>query len=115
MQKKTVKRKQLIVFILLGLILLAVLFELIRSSTKKGDFIGYVNAGNLVLHHQNIYSDYLNTWPPLFSVLSVLIALGDHISSFGVRFIWSCGSILALFYTLKLSVRLFLNKSLSWR
>ncbi|MEO6883666.1 MAG: glycosyltransferase family 87 protein [Bacteroidia bacterium] len=98
-----------IILILIGAILV---FELIRDSMREGDFIGYVTAGNAVLHHQNIYSDYLNTWPPFFSVFSVLLAIGDHLSSFFIRFIWLFGSIISMYYIVKKSVEMIFKKPL---
>ncbi|RLD23144.1 MAG: hypothetical protein DRI70_09760 [Bacteroidetes bacterium] len=35
------------------------LYELIRDSMRPGDFIGYADAGNLVLSDKDIYSDNL--------------------------------------------------------
>ena len=99
-----------IILILIGAILV---FELVRDSMRAGDFIGYVNAGNLVLHHQDIYSDYLNTWPPFFSVFSVLLAIGDSFSSFFIRFIWILGSIVSMYYIVAISVKMIFKKSLT--
>jgi Glycosyltransferase family 87 len=100
--------------VLLILMGLALIFELIRDSMRGGDFIGYVNAGNLVLNNQDIYSDFLNTWPPFFSVFSVFIAWGDMISSFLIRFLWLFGSIVAMYYTIKVTIKMVLNKSLNF-
>lgn len=101
-----------LLLILMGAVLL---FELIRDSFKTGDFIGYAQAGNLVLSGSNIYSDYLNTWPPFFSVFSVLIAWADNIHPVVTRFIWLFGSISALIYIVNLTVQLFLKKKISWK
>lgn len=87
-------------------------FELIRDSMDTGDFIGYVNAGNLVLARQDIYSDYFNTWPPFFSVFSVLLAIGDNLNSFFIRFIWLLGSIISMFYIVSISVNMIFKKPL---
>lgn len=94
-------------FVLLGVVLL---FEVIRDSVADGDFIGYLNAGNLVLAKKDIYSDYYNTWPPFFSVFSVILALIDKCSPVLVRVLWLTGSLVALFYIIKITSKMFLDK-----
>ena len=48
--------------VLFIIILLALLFELIKDTQNgKGDFVGYLRVGNLVLSRANIYSEKLNT------------------------------------------------------
>lgn len=109
-------KKQYAIYSVLLILMLAVLvFELIRDASFTGDFIGYVNAGNAVLSQQNIYADYLNTWPPFFSVFSVVLALGDAVSSYAVRFIWLLTTVFAWFYIIKSSVHLILKKPLAWK
>ncbi len=92
--------------------LLVLLLETIRDTQRNGDFIGYLNAGNLVLQGDNIYSDYLNTWPPFFSVFSVPLALFYQLSPFSVRLMWLLGSWFALFVTMRMTVSLFLKRKL---
>lgn len=100
-----------IFFVLIGLILL---FELIRSGQRDGDFIGYVQAGNRVLLKKHLYvSIGLNTWPPLFSVFCVPLALGDSISSFGIRILWNLGSLLAMIFSMQLSYRMITGTGIS--
>ena len=74
-----------IVLILIGIILM---FELVRDSMRNGDFIGYLNAGNAVLDGKNIYLDQYNTWPPFFSIFSVILAFFDNLSCVFIKFIW---------------------------
>lgn len=108
-------KRKYILFISLCIIVCLILgFELIRDSFKSGDFIGYVNAGNLVLNNQDIYFDYLNTWPPLFSVFSVILAFVDSISPFFVRFIWLLGSLIAMYYIIQITLKLTLGKTFSF-
>ena len=64
---------------LLLLLLMAVSIEYLRDIFGTGDFVGYINAGNNVLNGVDIYGDYLNTWPPLFSIFSVPLALLDNL------------------------------------
>lgn len=109
------KKQYFITNIILIIIGLGFLFELIRDSQRNGDFIGYVNAGNLVMTNKNIYSDILNTWPPFFSVFSVILAIGDMVSSIFIRFIWLAGSIVAMYFIIKLTIKIILNKTLSLR
>ncbi len=98
---------------LLIIIGIVFIFELIRDSSKTGDFIGYVKTGNLVLSGKNIYSEYLNTWPPFFSVFSVVLAIGDRWSSFLIRFLWNTGNIIAMYYIVFLAVKMVYNKPLT--
>lgn len=96
--------------IITGIILI---FELIRDSFKEGDFIGYVNAGNAIFKGTNIYADYLNTWPPFFSIFSTILAYGDSISPYGIRFLWLSGTIVTLFYICKIIIQLSTNLELN--
>lgn len=96
--------------VLTGTILI---FELIRDSFKKGDFIGYVNAGNAIFNGTNVYDDPLNTWPPFFSIFSTILAFGDRISPFGIRFIWLLGSVIALYFICKTTIQLTTNLKLN--
>jgi len=104
-------RKQYIIstilLILAGLVLLA---ELIRDCTRNGDFIGYLDTGNLVLAHKDIYSDILDTWPPTYSLFCVPLALADRFSSVLIRLAWLAGSILALYYTIRVTIQVVFNK-----
>jgi len=109
------KKQYTITNIILGIIGLIFLFEFVRDSQRNGDFLGYVNAGNLVIANQNIYSDILNTWPPFFSIFSVIVAIGDSISSVLIRLLWLAGSIVAMYYIIKITIKIILNKTLSLR
>jgi len=91
--------------IILGILLLVLLFELVRSSLRNGDFIGYLNAGNLTLNGQNIYSDYLNTWPPFFSVFCVPLSLLDKLNGTLVRGLWTVFTLASLFWLMQITVR----------
>jgi len=101
--------------IILGLIGAIFLFELIRDAKHPGDFIGYVHASHAVLSGIDIYADYLNTWPPFFSICSVPLALLDSQSAYAIRFIWLLGMLIALFFSIRMTVRLTHNKSLVFR
>lgn len=98
--------------ILLVLALLALAIQTLKDSLRNGDFIGYLNAGNLVLDGQNIYSDYLNTWPPFFSIASVPLALLDGFSPFLVRFVWLLGSWVCLFFCFRMVYQMFFERKL---
>lgn len=98
--------------LILGLLLIGLVIEFVRDMFGTGDFVGYVNAGNNVLQGTHIYSDYLNTWPPLFSVFSVPLALIDNLNGVVMRGIWLCGMLVCLFWIMKTSVALILEKKL---
>lgn len=101
-----------IVLILIGIILS---FELIRDSMRNGDFIGYLNAGNAVIDGENIYLDQYNTWPPFFSVFSVILAFFDNLSSVFIKFIWLLGSVLSMFFIINESTKLIFNKPINFK
>jgi hypothetical protein len=98
--------------LILGLLMLGLGIEFVRDMFGTGDFVGYVNAGNNVLSGTHIYSDYLNTWPPLFSIFSVPLALIDNLNGVVMRGIWLCGMLVCLFWIMKTSVALILEKKL---
>ena len=77
------------------LIGLALLFEIIRDAGRGGDFIGYIQAGDLVLSGDDIYSDPLNTWPPFFSIFSVPLSLLDNMNDYVLRLLWLTLSLIA--------------------
>jgi Glycosyltransferase family 87 len=97
------------VWLLVGL---AFVFECFRDAQRAGDFIGYVNAGNSVLNGNSIYTDYLNTWPPFFSIFCVPLAWLDNFSPILVRSIWLIGIGIAWVGIMRLSSRIFLNRRL---
>lgn len=87
---------------LFWLLIIVLLEEAIRYSFGNGDFVGYVIAGNLALDHANIYSNWLNTWPPVFSVFSIILAKIDQISPIFNRILWQFLSFLALYRSIDL-------------
>jgi hypothetical protein len=108
------KNRYLVANSILAIIGLILSFELIRDSLRNGDFAGYVAAGNLALENKNIYSTVLNTWPPLFSVFSIILAAGDKLSSVFIRLLWLAGSILSMYFVIKLTTKMILGKTTGW-
>src|ERR1700728_4199802 len=96
-----------VIIVLLGLVLT---FEVIRDCFKDGDFIGYIHAGNAVLTDKEPYSDHLNTWPPFFSIFCVPLALINNISAILSRFIWLLSSLVAMYFIMKLTIKMLFNK-----
>ncbi len=96
------------------LLLLVMLFEVFRSSMRNGDFIGYVRAGKLTLDGLDIYSDYLNTWPPFFSIFCVPFAWLDNLSGVVLRGGWTFLMLLALFWSMRIFLRWITGKNLNW-
>lgn len=94
------------------LVLLALLLETVVDIQKNGDFIGYLNAGYAVLAGTPIYADYLNTWPPFFSVFSVILAVVDSFSPMLVRALWLFGGLLFLYQSYRWLLSLVFSKSL---
>lgn len=99
-------------WILIGLVLV---IEFIIDVQRAGDFQGYINSGQLVLDGKDIYSDYLNTWPPFFSVFSVPLTLLHNLNPLLVRILWLAGSLLAMWYVVVLSVEMLSQKSPGWK
>ncbi len=99
-----------------GLLLLLIImaFEVVRSSMRDGDFIGYIRAGRLTLDGAFIYSDYLNTWPPFFSVFCVPFAWLDQLNGTILRGCWTALMIVAFFYCMRISLQWLTNQKLCW-
>ncbi len=95
------KRTWWLMTVLLALVIMVFAFELIRDAGREGDFKGYVEAGHQLMEDGLIYKNWLNTWPPFFSVFSVLLAFGDEVSSYGVRLLWILGSMISFFIVVK--------------
>jgi hypothetical protein len=58
---------------------------------RTDDFGGFLLVGNLVLEGRHIYADAptgINTWPPLFSLFCVPLALLDRVSPYLSRGLW---------------------------
>ncbi len=87
--------------VLLNLIYLLLLIFALLKVKEKGDFIGYVNAGNLVLNQNDIYSDVLNTWPPAFSIISIPLAIVHNFSFIFVRVLWMGIIFFCFFFSIK--------------
>ena len=98
---RPLKVRNFLVFVLL----LTTAFYILRASTRSGDFVGYVNAGHATLAGQNIYNDYLNTWPPFFSVCCVPLSLLDDISGVFIRLIWLLLTVGSMFWLMRITVR----------
>ncbi|NBC83922.1 MAG: DUF2029 domain-containing protein [Bacteroidetes bacterium] len=100
---------------LLGLVILVIIYAVIRNTlVVEGDFIGYVLVGNHVLHGTDIYQNaMINTWPPLFSIVSVPVAIIDNISPYLSRFLWLAASVWAMFKIIDLTTRLVNQRKLT--
>ena len=96
------------------LYLLLLVFAVTRVK-EKGDFIGYVNAGNLVLMQEDIYSDVLNTWPPAFSILSTPLAVINNVSYLLVRVLWMALLFCSFFYCIKACVEILDKKRYTYQ
>lgn len=110
MQSIPIKRQRLLLISLWILLILALCFEISRDIFKDADFGGYINAGRLAWNHQNIYSDFLNTWPPFFSILAIPLAWMADFNVVLLRLIWQIGSIIALYFVIVKSIQLFYNQ-----
>lgn len=107
-------KKYIISSIFLAIACLVLLMELIRDCTRNGDFIGYITTGNLVLAHKDIYSEWLNTWPPFYAVFCVPLSLVDGISPILIRLLWLGGSLVSMYFIIKLTIGFIFHKPLTW-
>ncbi|MDI1234853.1 MAG: glycosyltransferase family 87 protein [bacterium] len=99
---------------LLYLILLLLVVFAFAKVGENGDFIGYTNAGDLVLQKGDIYSDMFNTWPPAFSILSVPLAIINSWSFVFVRILWICFMFFCYFYVIKNSIEWLEQKPINY-
>jgi hypothetical protein len=86
--------------------------EIARDIFREGDFGGYISSGKLAWNGDYIYSDYRNTWPPLFSLFSIPLYLADNVTSIGLRLAWLVGILIVYFYIFKWTINKFTNKKL---
>lgn len=96
------------------MLFILILEESIRYAFRVGDFVGYAIAGDYALHGKNLYSHWLNTWPPLFSIFCIPIYYLDAFSPTLVRLLWQLVSLAAFLLAFKRCVWLFLGKKLAW-
>jgi len=90
------------------------LFAILRDTvTSKHDFSGYVIAGELAWEHQDIYSHHLNTWPPSFSVISILFYHINSISSYATQFFWLTGFTMCYLLCFRFILDIFFDKKFS--
>ncbi len=85
------------------------------SFVNKGDFVGYVDSANLLLDGKNIYETIYNTWPPVFSILSVPLAIINNFNYYLVRFLWMVFLFYCLIYSLKTTVEFIDKKTISYK
>jgi hypothetical protein len=77
------------VTLVLGVILVVALTP--GYARRSGDFAGYLSVGDLALAGRDVYRDSppgINTWPPLFSLFCMPLALIAHWSLAGARLLW---------------------------
>lgn len=104
--------RQLALKLLFWIPALLLLEEALRYAGRPGDFIGYVAAGEYALHGKDLYSHWLNTWPPLFSVFCIPIYWLDSLSPILARVLWQLGSLWAFYHAAKRILFLLFDKTL---
>jgi len=83
-----------------------------------GDLAGYIEVGELVLRGEDIYATSTpatNTWPPLFALIVVPLAVLARHSLVLARVIWAMIILASLAGALSFCVRLVYGKPLSFR
>lgn len=101
--------------ILLFIPLVALLIEGIRYAFREGDFAGYAIAGEYALKGMDLYSHWLNTWPPLFSVFCIPIYWLNEWAPLPLRLLWQLLSIAAFFHLANRLMLLFKKQKLVFR
>lgn len=96
---------------LYAVVLLLAAAEVARALGRvdKVIFTGYTQVGEVVLTGGDPYGLAINTWPPLFLLVSALLALAARVSLAGALFLWQVGSVLAVWGSCKLLARFFLD------
>ncbi len=87
----------------------------IACAHRAGDFAGYVLVGELGLAGRDVYRDAppnINTWPPVFALLCMPLALGARLSLLGTRMVWLLVNGVALVCALAAAVRLVYGRAL---
>ena len=89
-------------------------------SHRGGDFAGYLAVGEIGLKGGDVYRDappLVNTWPPLFGLLCIPLALAGRLSLVGARFGWLLLNWIALGAAFAAMIRLVYGKpiTLTWR
>ncbi len=108
MKAKTEQRIKTSILVILAA---ALVFGILRDTfTSKHDFSGYVVAGDLAFHHQDIYAHFLNTWPPTFSFLAIPIYLLNTINSNIIQFLWLTGFCICFVLCIKWTYELIFQK-----
>lgn len=78
-------------------------------SHRGGDFAGYLAVGEAGLRGADIYRDTppgMNTWPPVFGLLCIPLALMARVSLVGARFAWLLFNWIILAATMAAAIRL---------
>ena len=94
---------------LYAVVLAVALGEALRALGRMEGviFSSYLDVGNAVLSGSDPYSLVANTWPPLFALESVPLALVGRLSPHLALFLWQVLGLLATWGAVKLSVELF--------
>ncbi len=88
----------------------------VRSIRKAEDYGGFVLVGEAVLAGEHIYADTppgINTWPPVWSLVCVPLAVLDQVHVFLGRGVWLLLGLIALLVCLGLLVRLLHRRRLA--
>jgi hypothetical protein len=101
-----------VVLVVLAAIVIA---SAIRNIKEEGDFRGYLEVGELVLRRADIYAESrpdVNTWPPLFAVVCVPLALLGRASVYLARAVWFALNLGCIVAMLGLAVQLVYRRPL---
>ena len=101
--------------VVLAVLAAIVLASAIRNIREEGDFRGYLEVGELVLRGADIYAEArpdVNTWPPLFAVVCVPLALLARVSVYLARAVWLALNLGCIVAMLRLAVALVYRRPL---
>ena len=88
---------------------------------RDGDMDGFIEVGELILQGKHAYADArpgINTWPPVFGLLCVPIALLARVSLPLTHVLWLGANVVVLLAVLRLLVRIVYRRTLvirPWR
>lgn len=96
-------------------VLAAILGIAASCVSRSGDFKGFLEVGEIILAGGHPYADAtpgISTWPPVFGLVCVVLALLARMSLIGARIFWLGLNVVVLLGVLKLLVNLVYRRRL---
>ena len=104
--------------LVLGIVISFAVFGFFSCINRTGDFIGYIQVGNILLNGGHIYLEApkgTNTWPPFFSLFCVPLSLLDRPTPYLARGVWLLFNFFMLWAVIRLTVKVVYGQTLQIR